>query len=55
MKFYALAIKDNVAKVIDPGYVLSSDSPEADVFRAQQDFVYAVLTSKLRDPTAKNI
>ena len=55
MQFDALAIKDNVAKVIDANYVPTPNSPEADVFRAQQDFVYAVFTSTLKDPTAKNI
>ena len=53
MQFDALAIKDNVAKVIDSTYVPTPD--DADVFRVQQDFVYAVFTSTLKDPTAKNI
>ena len=55
MQFDVLAIKDNVAKVIDANYVPTPGSDDANVFCAQQDFVYAVFTSTLKDPTAKNI
>ena len=54
LKFTALATKDGLVRILEPSYIPGTD-PEKHLFRAQQQFLFAVFTQTLVDPTAKDI
>ena len=51
-KFTALATKDGLACILEHSYIPGTD-PEKHLFRAQQQFLFAVFTKTLVDPTAR--
>ena len=54
LKFTALATKDGLSRILEPSYIPGTD-PEKHLFSAQQQFLFAVFTQTLVDPTAKDI
>ena len=53
LKFTALATKDGLSRILEPSYIPGTD-PEKHLFSAQQQFLFAVFTQTLVDPTAKD-
>ena len=54
LKFTALATKDGLACILEHSYIPSTD-PEKHLFSEQKQFLFAVFTQTLVDPTAKDI
>ena len=54
LKFTAIATKDGLARILEPSYIPGTDA-EKHLFSAQQQFLFAVFTQTLVDPTAKDI
>ena len=54
LSFVALATKDDLSNVLNETYKPSAGAAQ-DVFTLQQQFLFAVFTKTLKDPTAKDI
>ena len=55
LSFEAIAIKDGLENILDPSYIPAPVGESETMFQYQQQFLFAVFTQTLKDPTAKDI